>query len=91
MSFNNFDYSLIQDDYKNYYEQLPNKWAITTLSSICSKIIDGNHNPPKGLEQKSDYLMLSSQNIGFTGLINLDKVRYLNKTQFIIENKHATL
>lgn len=75
----------------NYYEQLPDNWAITTLSSICSKIIDGNHNPSKGLEQKSNYLMLSSQNIGSTGLINMDKVRYLNENQFIIENKRTNL
>ena len=75
----------------NYYEYLPDKWAITTLSLICSKIIDGNHNPPKGLEKKSNYLMLSSQNIGSTGLINMDKVRYLNENQFIIENKRTNL
>ena len=35
--------------------------------------------------------MLSSQNIGSKGLINMEKVRYLNESQFLIENKRTNL
>ena len=57
-------------------------WTISKLKSICTKIVDGNHNPPSSLDYKTDYIMLSSQNIGDLGIINLDKVRYIKKEQF---------
>ena len=61
------------------------------LYEVCSKIVDGNHNPPKGLQYKTNYYMLSSQNIGINSLVNLDKVRYISKEQFCVENKRTNL
>ena len=66
-------------------------WTISKLNSICTKIVDGNHNPPSSLDYKTDYIMLSSQNIGDLGLINLDKVRYIKKEQFLIENERTKI
>ena len=37
-------------------------WKVKRLGEICSKITDGSHNPPKGIDY-SDFLMLSSQNV----------------------------
>lgn len=81
---------IYQGDDKNYYENLPCNWAVAKLNNICTKIVDGNHNPPMGLNNKTDYMMLSSQNINEDD-INLDKVRYLSKEQFIIENKRTNI
>ena len=82
---------IYQGDDKNYYENLPVGWTISKLNSICTKIVDGNHNPPSSLDYKTDYIMLSSQNIGDLGLINLDKVRYIKKEQFLIENERTKI
>ena len=58
------------------------------LGELTTKITDGSHNPPKGIE-KSDYLMLSSQNI-FNEL-DLSDVRYLTKEDFDRENKRTDI
>ena len=77
--------------YINYYENIPNYWAKSTLKTVCTKIIDGSHNPPKGENNKTNYIMLSSQNIGDGKLLNLDKVRFLKESDFNIENKRTCL
>lgn len=59
-----------------------------TLESLTNKITDGSHNPPKGIE-KSDYLMLSSQNV-YENLI-LNDVRYLTREDFEKENKRTNI
>lgn len=59
--------------------------------SICTKIVDGDHNPPKGLDTPTPYLMLSSLNINDNTIMNLDKVRYLSKEQFEIENNRTQI
>ena len=82
---------IYKGDDKNYYENLPRGWAISKLNSICTKIVDGNHNPPLSLNYKTDYIMLSSQNIGDLGLINLDKVRYIDMKQFLYENERTKI
>lgn len=53
--------------------------------------MDGNHNPPGGLNHKTEYLMLSSQNINNDRIVNLDKVRYISKDQYQIEDKGTAL
>ena len=58
------------------------------LGDITNKITDGSHNPPKGIE-KSEYLMLSSQNV-FDELV-LSDVRFLSKEDFDIENKRTDI
>ncbi|WP_172674344.1 restriction endonuclease subunit S [Persicobacter sp. CCB-QB2] len=56
------------------------------LQEICTKITDGSHNPPKGIEE--GLLMLSSRNINANGLV-LDDVRYLSEQDFNTENKRT--
>lgn len=88
----------------NYYEKMGSKVSVidtpfslesgyswVRLKTICTKLVDGNHNPPQGLSYKTDFLMLSSQNINDDSIVNLDKVRYLSKEQFLIENKRTNL
>lgn len=77
--------------YKNYYENIPSNWIITTLNNICSKIVDGNHNPPKGSQKRTNYYMLSSQNIINDDIAELNKARFLTKEQFFEENKRTKL
>ena len=60
-----------------------------TLDSLCTKITDGSHNPPKGIDN-SDYYMLSSKNI-VDDSITLDDPRYLSKEQWEIENKRTQI
>ena len=85
---------VIGDD-KNYYAQygikVSSNWCLCNLLSISTKIVDGNHNPPKGIDQITEYKMLSSLNIDNNGLINLNSVRYLTKEQFIEENKRTNI
>ena len=61
---------------------IPEGWVWCRLKQICSKIIDGDHNPPAGLTSKTEYLMISSKNINEDKLINLEDVRYLSKEVF---------
>jgi len=58
------------------------------LQDLSDKITDGSHMPPKGVE-KSDYLMLSSQNI--FDEINCDSARFLSKEDFESENKRTDI
>ena len=53
---------------------------------ICTKIVDGDHNPPQGVLEKTEYLMLSAQNINFNKLVDLNQARYLTKQIFEQEN-----
>ena len=59
-----------------------------TLEELTTKITDGSHLPPKGIE-KSDYLMLSSQNV--YDELNLSDVRHLTKEDFEKENKRTNI
>ncbi len=56
------------------------------LEELTTKITDGSHNPPKGIE-KSEFLMLSSQNVH--NELDLTNVRYLTKEDFEVENKRT--
>ena len=89
------DYEIVVGDDKNYYAcygiNAPSQWCICCLSSISIKIVDGNHNPPRGIDHFSEYMMLSSLNIDNNGLVNLSSVRYLTKEQFIDENKRTNI
>lgn len=59
------------------------------LGELCSKITDGSHNPPKGVDA-SEFLMISSQNVFSDGL-DLSDVRYLSKEDFENENKRTSV
>lgn len=64
-------------------------WVYKSLKEICVSIKDGSHNPPKGGE-RSNYLMISSQNI-FNDELKIDDVRYLSKEDFEKEDKRTNL
>lgn len=70
---------------------IPDNWKWMRLRDICTKIADGDHNPPKGLPHKSEYLMLPSQNINNDTLVSMSKVRYLDKNTFEKVNKRINL
>ena len=61
------------------------------LAALCIKIVDGNHNPPKGQNHKTNYLMLSSQNINNDSVISLELGRFITKEQFAIENQRTRI
>ena len=69
--------------------EIPESWCWVKLSSICTKLVDGDHNPPKGIEEKTDYIMASSRNINYDRLDDLENVRYLTKEVFEIENERT--
>lgn len=62
-------------------------WEIKKLGDVCSKITDGSHNPPKGIEV-SEFLMLSSKNI-FDDSISYNSPRFLTEKDFDNENKRT--
>lgn len=70
---------------------LPYGWNWARLKSICSKIIDGSHNPPKGVDEKTPYIMASSRNVIFDSITDLENVRYLNEKDFEKENSRSQL
>ena len=70
---------------------LPDGWNWVRLKTICSKIIDGSHNPPKGSDEKTPYIMASSRNISFDTVTDLENVRYLNDKDFEKENSRSQL
>ena len=65
---------------------IPENWEWVRLGDICSKVVDGDHNPPKGSNRPTPYIMVSSQNINNDRLVNLCRVRYLSKEVFEKEN-----
>ncbi|MBE5970693.1 MAG: restriction endonuclease subunit S [Lachnospiraceae bacterium] len=74
----------------NDYE-LPIGWEFARLKTICSKIIDGAHNPPKGAMGITPYIMASSRNIADDTITDLENVRYLNEDSFIKENQRTNV
>ena len=77
--------------YENVPFEIPDSWEWTSLDIVCDKIVDGDHNPPKGLDEPTEYLMVSSRNINHNRIENLDNVRYLSKDIFEIENQRTKL
>ncbi len=71
--------------------KIPNTWKWIKLKNICTKIVDGSHNPPKGESEKTDYIMLSATNIKDDKFIDLEKVRYLSKENFDLENQRTNI
>lgn len=71
--------------------EIPKNWKWVRLRDICKKIVDGDHNPPSGVKEKTEYLMLSAQNIINDRIENIETARYLSKEVFIEENKRTNL
>lgn len=70
---------------------IPENWKWVRLRDICKKIVDGDHNPPVGIKEKTEYLMLSAQNINNDKLVNIENARYLTEEVFNEENKRTQL
>ena len=64
-------------------------WEYKKLGEVVTKIADGSHNPPHGVEY-SAYPMLSSKNV-FFDYYNYDAPRYLSKEEFEEENKRTEI
>ncbi len=64
-------------------------WATKKLGEVCEKIVDGDHNPPKGVDH-SNYLMLSSKNIQ-NGAITFDAPRFLSESDFEIVSRRTNV
>lgn len=62
----------------------PDGWTQARLSEVCSKIVDGSHNPPKATD--SGLPMLSARNIQ-DRRVNFDDFRFINEGDF--SNEHA--
>lgn len=60
------------------------------LEELSHKITDGSHNPPNGVQEKTQYVMISAQNI-YNHLINYNNVRHLRKEDFNNENSRTNL
>ncbi len=70
---------------------IPDNWIWVRLRDICTKIVDGDHNPPAGEKNETEYWMLSAQNVNCDRLVNLDQVRYLSEASFKKANERTAL
>ena len=68
---------------------IPESWEWVRLESICTKLVDGDHNPPKGCSYETACVMVSSTNINDDCIVELEKVRYLEKNIFDKENERT--
>ena len=68
---------------------IPESWEWVRLANICTKLVDGDHNPPKGEPIQTSFIMASSTNINNDTLVDLEKVRFLSETVFIRENERT--
>ncbi|GAB6401211.1 hypothetical protein IMM1_24410 [Pseudocoprococcus immobilis] len=69
--------------------EIPESWEWVRLGTICTKLVDGDHNPPKGCISKTEYIMASSTNINNDSIVELEKVRYLTPEIFQKENERT--
>lgn len=69
--------------------EIPDSWLWVRVTDICTKLVDGDHNPPKGISGTSEFIMASSRNINQDRLIDLEQVRYLDKDTFLKENERT--
>lgn len=66
--------------------KLPESWAMAALSSVCERIVDGSHNPPRPSELGRP--MLSARNIQ-SGAIKFDDYRLISEADFILEHRRT--
>ena len=79
---------LVKSQFIEMFEN--NKFENKDLGDVAIKITDGSHNPPKGVDERTEYVMLSSQNI-IEDKINYNNARYLSRKDFERENKRTYL
>lgn len=68
---------------------LDKQWRWNTLGEICTKIVDGSHNPPP--KKKTGYPMISGQNINNNSIDLSNPSRYVNKIEFDNESKRTNI
>ena len=92
MDYKRKQIKLFDDFIKSQFVEMfeNNKFEKKNLGDIATKITDGSHNPPKGVDERTEYLMLSSQNI-IEDRINYNNARYLSREDFERENKRTYL
>ncbi len=59
------------------------------MGEICSKIVDGDHNPPPGQPNPTKFVMVSSKNIANDKICNITDVRYLTEQDFYSAHKRT--
>lgn len=69
--------------------EIPESWEWVRLGDICIKLVDGDHNPPKGVDMITPYILASSTNINNNTIVELEKVRYLTQEIFEKENERT--
>ena len=69
----------ITDDEKPF--DIPENWKWVRLSSIASKITDGEHKTPHRVDSYQGFYLLSARNIR-DGYILLDDVDYVDEEEF---------
>jgi type I restriction enzyme S subunit len=88
-------YEKVGNTIKNIDEEIPftipDDWIWCRLKTICKKIVDGSHKPPKGLDSVTPYIMASSRNITENTVSDLNNVRYLDKEDFIKEHSRTSV
>ena len=67
---------------------IPENWQWVRLQDVCTKIVDGDHNPPSGTSMKTEYYMLSAQNIN-NNTVSIEPARYLTQDVFLKENERT--
>lgn len=61
---------------------IPDSWCWARLGQICSKLVDGDHNPPRKSLMETPFVMLSASNVK-DGYVDFNEsVRYLDEGQY---------
>ena len=69
--------------------EIPESWEWVRLRDVCVKLVDGDHNPPKGIDNPTNFIMASSTNINNDTLVELEKVRYLTEEVYVKEHERT--
>lgn len=73
------------------YYSTPDNWRWYSISDLTTKLVDGDHNPPKEADFNSEYKMLSAVNIDKNRITNLENARSLTKENFKNSEKRTSL
>ena len=80
--YEKFDNGTIKNITDEIPFEIPDTWQWSRLKSVCTKIVDGDHNPPPGQNTTTDYIMLSAKNIQNNKLVDIEQARYLTKINY---------
>lgn len=73
--------NVVNDESLELYT-LPNNWKWSKIKDVCTKIVDGDHNPAAGENVITNYLMLSAININNNKLNTKTNIRYLSEENY---------